>query len=212
VPVLITPDGDALCEVAALMLYLADRHQLTELAPPSTDPDWGLFLSTVFHIAADIQSEMKRFHFPHRFSLRREDNAAIQDLAKSLIFSRLNVINTRLTKREHFVLGARFSLADFYLIFWVAYLDREGVCKQFPAIAKLYGLVRSRPTASPYLKETERAADAYAELMRKNPAGRHRLADPDSLCSHFAIRCHLAPLSGHWISVGNAVAVSAVCC
>jgi hypothetical protein len=57
------------------------------------------------------------------------------------------------------------------LIFWVAYLDREGVCKQFPAIAKLYGLVRSRPTASLYLKETERAADAYAELMRKNPGG-----------------------------------------
>jgi len=171
VPVLITPDGDALCEVAALMLYLADRHQLTELAPPSTDPDWGLFLSTVFHIAADIQSEMKRFHFPHRFSLRREDNAGIQDLAKSLVFSRLNVMNTRLGQRGPYVLGARFSLADFYLSFWVAYLDREGVCKKFPSIAKLYGLVRSRPTASPYLKETERAADAYAELMRKNPGG-----------------------------------------
>ena len=77
VPVLITPDGDALYEVAALMLYLADRHQLSELAPPSTDPDRGLFLSTVFHIAGDIQPEMKRFHFPHRFSLRREDDAGI---------------------------------------------------------------------------------------------------------------------------------------
>ena len=84
VPVLITPDGDVLCEVAAMMLYLADRHQLTELAPPSTDPDWGLFLSTVFYIAGDIQPEMKRFHFPHRFSLRREDDVGIQNMAKSL--------------------------------------------------------------------------------------------------------------------------------
>ena len=99
VPLLITPDGDALHEVAALMLYLADRHQLTELAPPSTDPDRGLFLATVFHIAGDIQSEMKRFHFPHRFSLRREDDAGIQDLAKSLVLSRLNVMNTRLEER-----------------------------------------------------------------------------------------------------------------
>lgn len=171
VPVLITPDGEALTEVAALMLYLADRHQLRELAPPSTDPDWGLFLSTVFHIAADIQSEMKRFHFPHRFSLRREDNTGVQDLAKSLIFSRLNVMNTRLAKRGPYVLGTRFSLADFYLCFWIAYLDREGVCKQFPAIARLYGLVRSRPSAMPYLQETERTADAYAELMKKNPGG-----------------------------------------
>jgi glutathione S-transferase len=98
VPVLITPDGDALYEVAALMLYLADRHQLTELAPSLNDPDRGLFLSTVFHIAADVQSEMKRFHFPNRFSLRGEDNVRMQRLAKSLVLARLNVMNTRLAK------------------------------------------------------------------------------------------------------------------
>lgn len=171
VPVLITPDGEALSETAALMLYLADRHQLTELAPPSTDPDWSLFLSTVFHIAADIQSEMKRFHFPHRFSLRSEDNPAIQALAKSLVLSRLDVMNTRLAKRGPYVLGNRFSLADFYLCFWVAYLDRDGVCKQLPSIAKLYDLVRSRPSATPFLEETEKAAATYAEMMKKKPSG-----------------------------------------
>lgn len=114
VPVLVTPEGDALYEVAALMLYLADRHQLTDIAPQLTDPDRGQFLSAVFHIAADIQSEMKRFHFPHRFSLRQEDNAGIQELAKALVLSRLNVINTRLAKRGPYLLGTRFSLADFY--------------------------------------------------------------------------------------------------
>jgi glutathione S-transferase len=171
VPVLITPEGDVLYEVAALMLYLADRHQLTDLAPPSTDRDWGLFLSTVFHIAADIQSEMKRFHFPHRFSLRSEDNAGIQDLAKSLVLSRLNVMNTRLAGKGPYVLGSRFSLADFYLSFWIACLDRLRVCGEFPSIARLYDLVRSRPSATPYLEGTERMADAYAEMMKKNPGG-----------------------------------------
>jgi glutathione S-transferase len=171
VPVLITPDGDTLYEVAALMLYLAERHQLTDLAPPQTDPNRGLFLSTVLHIAGDIQSEMKRFHFPHRFSLRTEDNAGIQDMAKSLILSRLDVMNTKLANRGPYLLGTRFSLADFYLSFWVAYLDREGVCRQFPSIAKLYDLVRSRPSASPYLEGTERMAEAYAEMMKTNPGG-----------------------------------------
>ncbi|WP_246501839.1 glutathione S-transferase family protein [Mesorhizobium caraganae] len=131
VPVLITPEGEALYEVAALMLYLAERHQLTELAPAVTDPDRGLFLSTFFHIAGDIQSEMKRFHFPHRFSLRRHDDAAIQDLAKSMVLSRLSVMNTRLAARGPYVLGSRFSLADFYLSFWIAYLDRQAACEQF---------------------------------------------------------------------------------
>jgi glutathione S-transferase len=171
VPVLITPEGGTLHEVAALMVYLADRHQLTELAPAVTDPLRGLFLSAVFHIAGDIQSEMKRFHFPHRYSLRTEDNAGIQDQAKSLLYSRLDVMNTRLARGGPYVLGTRFCLADFYLCFWIAYLDRDGVCKQLPSIAKLYELVRSRPSVTPYLEETERTADAYADMMKKNPAG-----------------------------------------
>jgi glutathione S-transferase len=80
-------------------------------------------------------------------------------------------MNTRLARRGPYVLGSRFSLADFYLCFWIAYLDRKDVCKQLPSIAKLYGLVRSRPGATRFLEETERAAEAYAELMKKNPGG-----------------------------------------
>ena len=171
VPVLITPEGDALYEVAALMVYLADRHQLTELAPAVTDPQRGLFLSAVFHIAGDIQAEMKRFHFPHRFSLRTEDNVGTRDLAMTLVLSRLDVMNRRLAKNGPYILGDRFSLADVYLCFWIAYLDRETVCKQLPSVARLYGVVRSRPSVAPHLEETERMSDAYADLMRENPAG-----------------------------------------
>jgi glutathione S-transferase len=174
VPVLITPEGDALYEVAALMVYLADRHKLTELAPAVTDPLRGLFLSAVFYIASDIQSEMKRFHFPHRFSLRLEDNAGIQDLAKALVLSRLDVMNTRLARNGPHVLGNQFSLADFYLSFWVAWiaaLDRDGMWKRLPSIARLYDLVRTRPSAARYLEETERWSVEYAELMKKNVAG-----------------------------------------
>jgi len=171
VPVLITPEGDALYEVAALMVYLADRHQLTELAPGVTDPLRGAFLSAVFHIASDIQPEIKRFHYPHRFSLRSDDNAAVQDAAKALVLSRLGIVNTRLAKSGPYLLGDRFSLADFYLSFWIAYLDRETVCRQLPPLARLYELVRSRPGVTPYLEETERASDAYAAMMRANPAG-----------------------------------------
>ena len=171
VPVLITPEGDALYEVAALMVYLADRHQLTELAPAVTDPQRGLFLSAVFHIAGDIQAEMKRFHFPHRFSLRTEDNVGTRELAKTLVLSRLDVMNRRLAKNGPYILGDRFSLADVYLCFWIAYLDRETVCKQLPSVARLYGVVRSRPSVAPHLEETERMSDAYADLMRENPAG-----------------------------------------
>lgn len=171
VPVLITPEGDALTEVAALMVYLADRHQLADLAPAVTDPLRGQFLSAVFHIASDIQPEIKRFHFPHRFSLRREDNAAVQDAARSLVLTRLEVVETRLAKGGPYLLGQRFSLADFYLVFWIAYLDREAVRGRCPCIGGLYDLVRSRRGVSPYLQETESMADAYVAMMSAAPEG-----------------------------------------
>lgn len=171
IPVLITPEGKVLYEVAALMVYLADRHQLTDIAPAVTDPRRGLFLSSVFWIAGDIQAEMKRFHFPHRYSLKVEDAPAIQDMSKQLVLSRLDVMNTRLAQGGPYILGDRFSLADFYLSFWIAYLDREAVRKRSPRIGKLYDLVRSRPSTNPCIEETEKMSDAYAEMMRKKPGG-----------------------------------------
>ena len=171
VPVLVTPEGDLLTEVAALMIYLADRHRLTELAPAPDDPLRGRFLSSVFYIASDIQPEMKRFHFPHRYSLRRQDNAAVQEAAKSLILTRLEVVEARLENGGPWLLGDRFSLADFYLSFWIAYLDRQAVRSRLPAVARLYDLTRARPGVAYYLEETERMADAYAEMMSGNPAG-----------------------------------------
>jgi len=171
VPVLVTPEGDTLHEVAALLVYLADRHQLTNLAPAPDDPLRGRFLSAVFHIASDIQAEMKRFHFPHRFSLRTEDNGRIQEMAKDLVLSRLEVVDARLAKGGPYTLGDRFSLADFYLSFWIALLDRDTVRQRLRSVARLYDLVRNRPGASRYLVETEKMADDYAELMRRNPCG-----------------------------------------
>src|SRR5262245_10372106 len=159
VPVLITPEGDALYEVAALMVYIADRHELIELAPAVSDPRRGLFLSSVFYIAGDIQSEFKRMFYPHRFSVRREDDAGIQELAKTAVLSCLDVLNKRLAKGGGpYLLGNRFSLADFYLSFWVADLDQDEVRKRCPEVAKLYELVRARPTATPYLEQSERVA------------------------------------------------------
>jgi glutathione S-transferase len=171
VPVLITPDGETLTETAALMVHLADRHELTDLAPAPTDPLRGLFLSTIFFLASDIQAEMKRFHFPHRFSLRAEDNEKTQEMSRLMVLGRLSVVNDRLARSGPYLLGARFSLADSFLCFWVAYLGREETGFRLPAIGALYQRVRERPKMAALLAETEQAAEDYAKLMRENPAG-----------------------------------------
>ena len=164
VPVLITPDGNALYEVAALMIYLADRHQLSQLAPAVTDPHRGLFLSTVFYIAGEIQSEMKRFYYPHRFSLRREDDAGIRDLAKRLLLNHLDVMDARLEKSGPYVLGDRFCLADWYLSYWMTFLEPNVLRERFPSIAAVYDLVKSRPSTAPYFEVQERVVAHYGRI------------------------------------------------
>jgi glutathione S-transferase len=171
VPVLIMPDGEALTETAALMVHLADRHGLTDLAPHPADPLRGLFLSTIFFLASDVQAEMKRFHFPHRFSLRTEDNEKTQEMSRLMVLSRLAPVNEGLAKRGPYLLGARFSLADAFLAFWIAYLGREETARRLPSIGKLYALVRERPKMAALLAETEQAAEQYGKMMKENPGG-----------------------------------------
>lgn len=171
VPALITPEGRALHEVAAIMLYLVDRHELTDLAPKPDDREWGPFLTAFFYIVGEIQPEMKRFHFPHRFALRDEDAAPTHDHARASVLNRLHVIDKKLEKAGPYILGERFSIADFYLCFWIAYLDREAGCRRYPTIARLYDLVRSRPGAQRRLDQTEEAAKAYEEMMGRTPSG-----------------------------------------
>ena len=167
VPILITPEGDVLYEVAALMLYLTDRHGLGDLAPQLNDLDRGAFLSAVLYIAGEIQPEMKRYHFPHRYSLEQEEAHRTQEHAKMSVLNRLGVMNERLSRKGPYLLGARFSFADFYLCFWIAYLDRSLVCQRYPLLGRLYDLLRSRPRARDYLEETERAAAAYLAMLKE---------------------------------------------
>jgi glutathione S-transferase len=166
VPVLITPEGDILYEVAALMLYLTDRHGLGDLAPQVSDPERGSFLSAVLYIAGEIQSEMKRYHFPHRYALEQKDALRMLEHAKTSVLSRLGVMNERLSRNGPYLLGMRFSFADFYLCFWIAYLDRSLVCQSYPLLGRLYDLLRSRPRTRDYLEETERAAGAYLAMLK----------------------------------------------
>jgi glutathione S-transferase len=107
---------------------------------------------------------MKRFYYPHRFSLRREDDEGIKNMARSLVLNYLEVMDSRLAKAGPYILGARFSLADFYLSFWTAVIDPQVMRKRFSAIANLYDLVKSRPSATKYLEGSEQVGAIFGRV------------------------------------------------
>lgn len=171
IPALITPEGDILHETPGIMMYLAERHGLGDLAPPPSDRDRGKFLTAIFFIATEIQPEMKRFFYPHRYSQRLADNDTVQRRAKESVFERLSVIEERVAENGPFQLEKRFSLADLYLCFWMATLDIESCARRFPALMRLYELTRARPKSRPHILEAEKMILEYFNMQKAKPSG-----------------------------------------
>jgi glutathione S-transferase len=154
VPALMTPEGDMLHEAAGIMLYLADRHALTDLAPLPTERERGNFLAKLFYFTNDVQPSFKRFFYPHRYALRDEDVAATRQHGRAMVCERLKVLEDWLADHGPFHLGERFSLADLHLAMWAAYgfEDQGDVVEMFPAIGRVYDAVLARPKSGPLLK------------------------------------------------------------
>ena len=169
VPALVTPEGDCLHEAAAIMLYLADRHRLADLAPAIDDPGRGVFLARLFYFTNDVQPSLKRTYYAHRYALREADEAAVRAQSEAMARARWQVLEDWLAEGGPYHLGNRFSLLDLHLAMWSVYGFRRplDLLDDMPACRRLFELVRARPVAGPML-------DGLAALM----AGRRRSLTP----------------------------------
>ncbi len=174
VPALVTPEGQVLHEAAAIMLYLADRHGLDDLAPRLDELDRGLFYSKLFFLTNDVQPAMKRSYFPHRYSTDEADAPRIKAQAVRMAKERWEVVDGHLAANGPYHLGKRFSLVDLYMVMWAALFEPpEELFAHCPAVKTCYDLVAARPKLTPLLKEHEtvgaefRAATSASGRMRR---------------------------------------------
>ncbi len=149
VPALVTPEGETLYETPAISLYLAERHDLTQLAPQVGEPQRGAFLSALFYIADELEPAMKRYFYPHRYVMRDEDTAAMKAHALRSALDRLGVIDRRLTREGPYHLGDRFSLADLTMAYWAASIEDDAALEPCPAVKRCVELVMARPKLRP---------------------------------------------------------------
>jgi glutathione S-transferase len=151
VPALVTPQGEALHENAAIMLWLADHHRASDLAPPLDHPLRGRFLSKLFFQTNDIQTATKRYFYPHRYAPTRDTVAAVQTAARQAVLERWGVLERHLAAGGPYHLSDRFSLLDLHMAMWAAYgLDTpDDVIAAFPAVARCFELVCERPKSGP---------------------------------------------------------------
>ena len=163
IPAVVTPEGETLFETAAVMLYLLERHEMTELYPLPGDPDRGRFLSLLFYHTSEIQPSFKRWFYPHRFTT---ESAAGRDkimgAAYEILLDRWQVLEDRLTADGPFHLGERFSVLDMHMAMWATYGLRtcDEILERYPAVAAVTEVVRERPRSGPLLD------DQLVEMLR----------------------------------------------
>lgn len=167
IPALVTPNGEVLYETAAINLYLVDHHRLTELAPGIEEPERGLFLSGLFYAAGELEPIMKRYFYPHRYVLREEDSEAIKQHALAAALERVTVIDKRLSASGPYHLGARFSLVDLVVTYWMTLIEALGVLESYPAVRKCLDLILERPKCRQKFAEQAAWRVEYAQMQAR---------------------------------------------
>ena len=147
-PALITPEGNAMHENAAMLFYLCERHDVTELMPMPGDPDRAPFLTKFFYHTNDIQPPTKRWFYPHRFTTEG-DNArdSIMQSALAVLQERWAVLDRDLRDNGPYHLGDRYSLLDMHLSMWATYgwESSDDITDLVPAVKKIVLETMARP-------------------------------------------------------------------
>ena len=163
IPTLVTDSGEVISETAAIMLYVADRHRLGDLAPLPGEPGRGALCDWLFYHVGEVQEAGKRDGYANRYSTDVADIPRIRAKAREALFARWKIVDRHLAEHGPYHLGDRFSLVELYLLTTAAWLEvrtRDAGDTQWglhfgledlPAVKRCYDLVAARPKCAPIL-------------------------------------------------------------
>ena len=163
IPALVDDDGTTICETIAIMLYLTDKHDLSHLAPPPTDPLRGKCLDWLVYHATEVQEPVKRSYYPHRHALRTNDVNGIRKAANETFLQRWQVIENHLRKNGTFHLSDSFSIVDLYLLATETYSSKL-VQGAFPAIKECVRKTSDRPLITAILEKHKVGVENFQSL------------------------------------------------
>jgi glutathione S-transferase len=154
VPALKLPNGEIMYEAAAIMLYLADKHELRTMAPACDEAERALFLRSLFYLTNSIQDSCKAYYYARRYSTSPDDSPRIAAKAVQNLDDRWSVVEDLLCKSGPYHLGQRFSLVDIYMTMLADWYpgDRDGFHERCPSVKRCSDLVLARPAIIDVLK------------------------------------------------------------
>ena len=145
VPTLLLPDNSIMTESAAMMIYLADLHPATSLAPSVTSPMRARYLRWMLYFATAVYMADLRMYYPARHSTDSSHAAKIRAKAIEDMGRDFDIFAEALGEGPY-ILGQLMSAVDIYaamLISWAP--DVPQLFARHANIKTLYDLVAARP-------------------------------------------------------------------
>ena len=141
-------DGGAMYECAAITIFLCDRHQDANLAPGLHSPLRSLFLQTLVYFSSSIQTAFQQDYHPYRFADKMEDEAGAQRRGQKRLIETFRIIDDQIGENE-WILGKRFSAADIYLYMlttWLKPVREHPELSCFPNVQRIARQACVRPS------------------------------------------------------------------
>jgi glutathione S-transferase len=140
-------DGElVLFEAAAICLHLADTNPEAGLAPPLGTAERAQFYKWLIHLTNTVQATLLHYFYPERLADDAAAAAVIKGHAEGQIGAMFDRIEAALAAGGPYLLGARFSAADLYLLM-VARWTRgmKSPARNRPATGRLLERLIERP-------------------------------------------------------------------
>ena len=147
VPVL-TWDGGAMYEAAAITIFLTDRHPEAKLGPSANDPTRALYLQTLVYFSNAVQNAYQLTYYPDRFADTPDGEPGAQQRGNRRLRETWQVIDNQISENE-WVLGDQFSAADIYLFMlttWLRPAKGHPSLSEFPNVQRVANKVKLRPS------------------------------------------------------------------
>ncbi len=145
VPTLVI-DGRPMCESAAILMLLAERHPQAGLAPAVGSPEREAWLRWVVYLSNTLMSTYRFWFYPAELGAA-EHTPAVRAALQKKIEGVWDLLDAQLQANGPYLLGKDFSGADLLLTMlmrWSRNMPRP--VTGWPALKRLADLIRARPS------------------------------------------------------------------
>jgi GST-like protein len=147
VPTLVSPTGEVITESAAILIWLADRHPASRLAPAPEDPKRAQFLRWMIFVSSAIYSLYWVKDDPSRLVPDPTGHAALEARVLNRIADCWGIMDSQV-EPGRYILGDELSVLDLYVTVVTRFRPRR---KRFYEVAPKMGDVVRRVDIDPRL-------------------------------------------------------------